>query len=159
MYITQALQEMELQGPYEAVPANDSAAWQVKWFVRKLPDGVAVSRNKALADFTAQVIAGASTGITDGRGAIGGSGAGGMGGFALRWRRGAVEVEAFRPMDLAVTLSDLRGRAIAVLAARSFEPGRYLLALPRDARGRPFWLLARDRKTSRLVYRRLLSDG
>jgi hypothetical protein len=151
MYITQALQEMELQGPYNPIPANDSVAWQVKWFVRKLPEGVALSRNQALADFTARVIAGASTGLATGRG-------GGEAGFALRGRRSALELEAFRSLDLSVSLADLRGRSVALLAERAFGPGRHVLPLPPEASGRPLWLLVRDRKSSRPVYRRLWAD-
>ena len=81
IYITRALLEMEMQGAYDPIPANDSVAWEVKWFVRKLPDAIAVSRNKALADFVAQVISGAATGARR-------DGAEGMAGFRSAIFRG-----------------------------------------------------------------------
>jgi hypothetical protein len=151
MYITQALQEMELQGPYGPIPANDSAAWQVKWFVRKLPEGMAVSRNQALADFAGRVVAGASTGLATGHG-------GWEAGFAVRSRRNAIELETFRSLDLSISLADLRGRSVALLAERPFGPGRHVLPLPTEASGRPLWLLVRDRNSSRPVYRRLWAE-
>lgn len=152
MYITQALQEMELQGPYDPIPANDSAAWSVKWFVRKLPDGVAVSRNKALADFTAQVIQGAGTGLAGGRGQAAG--------FSIQRRRGSLELETYLSMHLSISLANARGRELALVAERTFEAGRHTLALPSRKAGGPgpLWVLVRDRKSAPPVYKRLLAE-
>lgn len=63
IYVTRDLLEFEVQGAYNPIPANDSVAWEVKWFVRKLPDSIAVSRNAALVAFVNKVIAEATVSI------------------------------------------------------------------------------------------------
>lgn len=156
MYVTQALQEMELQGPYEAIPANDSAAWQVKWLVRKLPDGVAVSRNKGLADFTAQVVSGATTGVAGERGRGPDRLAGGSGGpIRLRYLPSSIELELEQAMDLRVSLLGPDGRELACLAEGPFGIGRNFLGLPPGPAG-PSWLSIRRMGTGKILLRRLI---
>ena len=140
IYATPALQEMELQGPYADIPGTDSLAWEVKWYVRKLPDNVALGRNKALADFTAQVIAGSATGLEPRR-------AGPREGLEMRYSRRSLEMTLPRPMDLSVSLADARGKTMRVLSERRFEAGEHSLSLPRETPRGPLWLLVRERKT------------
>ena len=49
--------EVEVQGPYAAVPTGAGVSWTVTWFVRKLPSGVmATAGNQALVDFVKSVV-------------------------------------------------------------------------------------------------------
>jgi hypothetical protein len=68
IYVTRDLLEFEVQGAYNPIPANDSVGWDVKWFVRKLPDSIAVSRNAALVAFVNKVITGATVSVQVPRG-------------------------------------------------------------------------------------------
>jgi hypothetical protein len=48
--------EMETQGAYDTIPTNDSVNWDMKWFVRKLPDSISASvGSSALITYVAQV--------------------------------------------------------------------------------------------------------
>jgi hypothetical protein len=150
LYVTQALQEMETQGPYDAIPANDSIAWEVKWFIRKLPDAVAVSRNKALADFVAQVVAGAATGLRAG-------GPGGSAGFRAERAGPSIRLRISRPLDLKVAVADIRGKESLVLAEGRFDAGWHAFRAP-DARSKgPVWLIVRAAGSGVVLYRSLLA--
>ncbi|TAH27364.1 MAG: hypothetical protein EAZ07_02055 [Cytophagales bacterium] len=47
----------ELQGPYTSIPANSTANWKVKWYLRKLPSTVkATAQNDALVGFVKSVV-------------------------------------------------------------------------------------------------------
>ncbi len=138
IYVTRALQEMELQGPYDPIPANDSVAWEVKWFVRKLPDAIAISRNKALADFVTQVISGSATrmrtdgfeGVADFRSAISGK---------------SIRLRIPRALELGIFLADARGAAGIALAEGRFDPGWHEFPIPEARRtGGPVWLIVRS---------------
>ncbi len=49
--------EVEMQGPYAAVPMGTGVTWTVTWFVRKLPTGVMTNApNKPLADFVKSLV-------------------------------------------------------------------------------------------------------
>lgn len=49
--------EMEVQGAYESIATNDSTRWDVKWYVRKLPDDIeATMGNPALVSFVKEVL-------------------------------------------------------------------------------------------------------
>jgi hypothetical protein len=51
--------EMEVQGSYDTIPAGDSITWNMKWYVRKLPDSTAITvGNPAIASFVAKIVAG-----------------------------------------------------------------------------------------------------
>ncbi len=106
IYVTGSLLEMELQGPYGPIPANDSIGWQVQWFVRKLPENIAVGRNKALLDFVNQTVGSAVTGVLPNRNGTE---------DAVRMRRSgrSIILEVSRPMDLEISLFDLRGKSLA----------------------------------------------
>ncbi len=70
--------EMEAQGPFAPIAANDSVSWDVKWYVRKIPDTLTVAvGNTAIVNYINQIL-GASpsspgtactiTGLTNGQG-------------------------------------------------------------------------------------------
>jgi hypothetical protein len=59
-------QEVEEQGPYTALQPNDSLAWTVKWFVRKVPANVPLTvGNAALASYVRKIVGGIPTGTLD----------------------------------------------------------------------------------------------
>ncbi len=46
----------ELQGPYTSIPANSTASWRVKWYLRKLPANIkATAQNDALVNYVKSV--------------------------------------------------------------------------------------------------------
>ncbi|MBW8889938.1 MAG: hypothetical protein JF616_19455 [Fibrobacteres bacterium] len=149
LYVTQALQEMELQGAYDAIPANDSVAWEVKWFVRKLPDGIAISRNKALADFVTQVVSGATTGLGAGR-------AGGQAEFRSGISRESIRLRISRPLEMKVSLVDARGNAGIVLAEGHFDAGWHVFHAPQARNTGPAWLIVRAAGSNAVLYRSLI---
>jgi hypothetical protein len=55
---TRSLIEMELQGAFDSIPAGDSLQWDVSWFVRRLPDNIAVTHSAELLAFTRATVAG-----------------------------------------------------------------------------------------------------
>lgn len=148
IYATKALQEMELQGPYTSIPGNDSLAWQVKWYVRKLPEGIAVSRNQALADFVAQVVSGPATGFADP----------GVGAPQIRMRLSphALILDLARPLDMTAFLVDARGGAARRLVTGHFAAGSHALPLPDGLSRGPRWLVLREAGSGTAVYRRLV---
>ena len=81
-----------------------------------MTDAVAVSRNKALADFVAQVVAGATTGVKDDM-------AERNAGFRCEFVRGAIRLRTSRPLEMKVSLADLRGKESLVLAEGRFDAG------------------------------------
>ncbi|MDA3890873.1 MAG: T9SS type A sorting domain-containing protein [Salinivirgaceae bacterium] len=49
--------ELENQGAYKPIAANDSITWKVKWFVRQLPTNIDITfGNQSLIDYTISVI-------------------------------------------------------------------------------------------------------
>jgi hypothetical protein len=154
LYITSALEEMELQGAYDPIPANDSVAWEVKWFVRKLPDGMAISRNRALADFVDQVVSGAATGV---RARDGGNGAGGREEFQSRISRESLRLRTSHPRQLEITLTDMRGKAGMVLAEGRFGAGWHVFRIPEARPAGPVWLIVRAGKGGKVLYRETLA--
>lgn len=48
--------EVENQGAYLSIPAQGSSTWTVRWYLRRLPDGVTRAPSQALADFVAETI-------------------------------------------------------------------------------------------------------
>lgn len=148
LYVTQALQEMELQGPYSSIPANDSLAWEVKWFVRKLPDGVAVSRNRALADYVTQVISGSTTGV--------GPRPDDHDRFRFAQEGKTIRMRTFRPLEARVFLCDARGGGMTLVASGHMDAGWHAFAapqgLPRGAR----WLIVRAAGDGSVLAKRLI---
>jgi hypothetical protein len=151
VYVTQALQEMELQGAYDPIPANDSIAWEVKWLVRKLPDAIAISRNKALADFVAQVISSGSTGVRADVPA-------GMAEFQSGIFREAIRLRISRPLELRIFLADARGKAGIALAEGRFDAGWHEFRIPEARPAGPVWLIVRDAAGGKALYSKLLTD-
>jgi hypothetical protein len=45
---TRSLIEMELQGAFDSIAVNDSMTWDVKWYVRRVPDNIPITRNAEL---------------------------------------------------------------------------------------------------------------
>lgn len=150
IYVTRALQEMELQGAYEPIPANDSIAWEVKWFVRKLPDAISITRNKALADFVTQVVSGSATGMrTDGFKAKS-EFQSGISGKSIRLRIPS-------PMELRIFLADARGTAVAALAEGRFDAGWQGFPVPAGRPSGPVWLIVRAGAGGAVLYRKPLA--
>jgi len=150
LYVTQALQEMELQGAYDAIPANDSIAWEVKWFVRKLPDAIAISRNKALADFVAQVVSGSVTGVRADCAEASLEFRSGISGKSIRLRSSG-------PQELRISLADVRGRENIILAEGHFDAGWHEFRAPQALPEGPVWLIIRAERSGSVLYRNLLA--
>ncbi|MEO6094212.1 MAG: hypothetical protein ABIW76_00565 [Fibrobacteria bacterium] len=150
IYISRAYLELELQGPYDPIPANDSVAWEVKWYVRKLPDNIAVGRNKPLVDFVNQVVSSATSGLP------GGAKTGEAGnGVRLEYRLHTVELELGRERDLSLALVDLRGGEVIHLHSGALAAGRHVFSEVGLLHG-TFWLIARERG-GRVLQKRLLT--
>ncbi|MEO7427600.1 MAG: DUF4380 domain-containing protein [Fibrobacteria bacterium] len=154
LYITSALEEMELQGAYDPIPANDSIAWEVKWFVRKLPDGVAISRNRALADFVDQVVSGAATGV---RAREGSDGTGGREEFQSRISRESIRLRTSRSRELKIALADVSGKTSVVLAEGRFDTGWHTFQMPEARPTGPAWLIVSAGEGGKVLYRKTLA--
>lgn len=49
--------EIEQQGAYETIKAGESSSWEVKWYLRKLPEGISSSvGNQELADYVRKIV-------------------------------------------------------------------------------------------------------
>jgi hypothetical protein len=150
IYISKAYLELELQGPYDPIPANDSVAWEVKWYVRKLPDNIAIGRNKPLVDFVNQVVSRASTGLLSG--AVKGS----RESVRLEYLHHTVELLLSQDTDLSVALFDLKGGEVFRLHSGLLAAGRHAFPVTNLTEG-SYWLIARDRG-GRVLQKRLLAD-
>lgn len=145
IYITRALLEMEMQGAYDPIPANDSVAWEVKWFIRKLPDGIAISRNKALADFVAKVVSGPSTGARS-------DGAEGLAEFRSGIHRETIRLRVPHRLDLRIILADADGKTLTALAEGRFEAGWHEFRVPDAPSAGRVWLIVRAGAGGKVLY-------
>jgi hypothetical protein len=139
--------EMELQGAYDPIPANDSVNWTVKWYVRKLPDAIAIGRNSELLAFVNQVLSGTSTAIRAAENTPS---------LRLDYARGSLQLDLPQAAELSLSLFDSHGREIAHLASGRFAAGVHSFPVGKIPPG-SCWLAARDTRTGAIAFRRRLA--
>ncbi len=67
-----AFAEMEVQGAYASIPANDSMTWEIKWLLRRLPADMKVEvGNKALVDYVTATLAAGPSALREKRASYG----------------------------------------------------------------------------------------
>ena len=118
---TRTIVEMELQGAFDSIPPGDSLQWDVSWYVRRLPDNIAVTPSAELLAFTRATVAG-PTSI--------------LGGAASRRAAARIAATSHRvTLSMAaagaVTLDlvDARGALVQRLHAGPLAAGRHAFAL------------------------------
>jgi Domain of unknown function (DUF4380) len=137
LYIQKDLLELEVQGPYGSIPANDSTAWEVRWLVRKLPDNIAIGPNAALLDFVQKAVSNPATAIQPGS-------KDSKVGIHITKVNGQVRLHLERPMDLTVTLSTAQGRVLSTLWSGPLTQGSHDWVMPLSRSGKAWWVVVRD---------------
>jgi hypothetical protein len=154
LYIQRDLLELELQGPYGTIPANDSVGWEVKWYARKLPDEIPVTRNAALVAFVEKTVAERSVALRknpiEGQRTINSSS---QPEISLRRVANAWRVELKAPSSLQISLRDAQGKEMANLFGGSMPAGTHELRLPKYSLGKGAWIVVTDIPSGALLLR------
>ncbi len=139
-------QEMELQGSFDTIPANDSSTWDVKWFARKLPDSVSIGRNSGLLNFVNQVISGSLTAIKiSAAPSIGFDGSHSFASLTL-------EKETL----ISLSLVNLQGREISRIYTGRLSAGQHRFSLNTEhLSSGVHWLVVRDLTNGQLLSQRM----
>jgi hypothetical protein len=134
---TRTIVEMELQGPYDSVAAGDSLVWDVKWYVRELPDSIPVTINSGLLAFVRQTVNGPDvvTGLPDRVPPVAGA--------ALSASADRVSLVLGRPAPLSILIVDGGGSVVQRLHSGMLEPGAHAFRLAPAAKG-VYWVVLRD---------------
>lgn len=128
--------EMEVQGAYDSIAQNDSSSWDVKWYVRKLPDSIAATvGNPQLVAFVNQILTPPSTSLRGASRAVTAA--------RLAFAAGRVEVSLEQARVLSVSLLDARGRLVQPLHSGELSVGTHSFAVPAASRG-VHWVVLRD---------------
>ncbi len=127
--------EMEVQGPYDTIPANDSVSWDMKWFVRKIPDTLTIAAgNQAIVDYIHQVLA-TPTAIRPVSSASN---------FSLRYTDRDVHLVLEQAATVSLALINSNGREISRLYSGRLTAGhhdfRFAEALPKGV----YWLVLKN---------------
>jgi hypothetical protein len=139
--------EMEVQGSYDSIAQNDSASWDMKWYVRKLPDSITnVSiGNPQLVAFVNQVLTPTSTSLRT-------PASRDLAAARLAFAAGRVEVTLEQARALTVSLLDARGRLVQSLHSGELSAGSHSFALPGASQG-VHWVVLRDANRNVLASR------
>ncbi len=132
---TRTITEMELQGPYDSVAAGDSLQWEVKWYVRRLPDSIPVTMNSELLALTRATVAGQVSPI-HGR-------AGGALASRLSVTGNRVALTLRETSSVSLILMDARGATVQKLHSGALERGSHAFRVTPSAKGL-YWLVLRD---------------
>jgi hypothetical protein len=139
--------EMENQGSYDTIATNDSVSWDMKWFVRKIPDTLTVAvGNPAIVAYINQVLASGPTALQGRRDRAT------IGGMFLTGDRVAFTLEHNAAVSLS--LLDARGAEVKRLHSGALEKGRHSFVIGAIPRGM-YLLVLRDEK-SRVLETRML---
>jgi hypothetical protein len=128
------LLEMELHGPFDSIAVGDSAAWDVKWYVRRLPDSIPVTANAALLAYVNRVASGpvalSSSKPQHARSAL-----------AFSNRRASFELS--RAAVVSLSLVDAGGRTVRDLYTGPARAGRHEFAVTAPTPG-IYWLTLKN---------------
>jgi|GEM_PF-4970664 len=124
---TRSLMEMELQGAFDSIAAGDSIAWDVKWYVRRLPDSIAVTPSAALLAFARATAADRPTSLRSLRSATSGA--------LLATTANRVSVTLSVPTSVSLTITDAAGRVVERLHEGPLAAGAHEFHSTTQARG------------------------
>jgi hypothetical protein len=136
---TRTILEMELQSAYDSVATGDSLAWDVKWYVRQLPDSIPVTPNAALLAFTRQTVAGNIVAVRGQTRML--AGAGLRGRLLVSGDRIGVTLDKSLKVSLAVV--DSRGGTIQNLHDGALSGGYHAFSLGTVPQG-IYWLILKN---------------
>lgn len=129
--------EMEVQGAYEPVATNDSLSWDVKWYVRALPESITPAvGNQALVDFVEGVL-NPTTSLRPGASALREPAA------RLRVATGVVSLTLRDAASLTLDVLDARGRVTTRLHAGALAAGAHAFHVAPAPQG-VRWVVLRD---------------
>ncbi len=141
--------EMEVQGAYEPIAANDSSAWDVKWYVRKLPESITPTvGNQALVDFVESVLNPTTSLRPD-------ASVQRQPSMRLGVASGAVSLELSEAASVSVEMMDARGRVTARLHTGALAAGSHAFRLAPATQG-VRWVVVRDAQ-SRVLDARVIA--
>lgn len=130
--------EMEVQGSYDTIPAGDSIVWNMKWYVRKLPDSVTVAvGNPAIVNFITKVISGPVS-------INGASRSPSAPHFQLGSAGRRVSLDLARNADVSLFLVNSAGREVRRLHAGRLAQGRHEFSLPAAMPKGVYWVVLKD---------------
>jgi hypothetical protein len=131
--------EMEVQGSYDTIPAGDSIVWNMKWYVRKLPDSVTVAvGNPSIVNFVNKVLAGpVSINGNAARSARASS-------FQLGSAGRRISLDLAKNADVTLSLLNSSGREISRLHAGRLAQGRHEFALGAAMPKGVYWIVLKE---------------
>ncbi|HEX2613827.1 MAG TPA: hypothetical protein VHO02_09555 [Fibrobacteria bacterium] len=140
--------EMEAQGSYDTIKTNDSVSWDMKWYVRKLPDSISVTiGNVALVNYIRGVI-GVPTAI-NGRQAQASRAA-----VRLANVGNDIRLNLEKAASVSLVVMDARGSVVQRLHSGNLEAGSHAFRLAPAAKGL-YWVVLRDARGKDLEVRSL----
>ena len=129
--------EMELQGAFDSIPAGDSLTWDVKWYVRKLPDSIPVTRNAALAAFVRQTISDGPVSVSSQVGST-------TVGFRLGSTSRRISVDMDKGANVSLAIVNSNGREISRVHAGRLSQGHHEFALNSAMPKGVYWIVLKD---------------
>lgn len=139
--------EMEPQGPYTAIPSGDSVVWDVKWYVRKMPDTTTVAvGNVAILNYINSVLSGGGTTAINGKAT--------RSDMALRmtFAGEGIRLSLQNATSLSLVVMDARGATVQRLHSGMLEAGTHAFRLAPAAKGL-YWVVLRDARGKDLEVR------
>jgi hypothetical protein len=126
-----AFTEMETQGSYDTIPAGDSIVWNVKWYVRKLPDSTSLTvGNMSIVNYINSVITGPVS-IAPGVRLTQSS-------FGVNDRRVSFELSA--PGQVSLSLVGANGQVVQNIHSGAMRAGLHQFTLKPAPKG-VYWLV------------------
>jgi hypothetical protein len=146
---TRTIVEMELQGPFDSVAAGDSLTWDVKWYVRLLPDSIPVTINSSLLSFTRETVNGPSyiTSLANRPASQGAS-------PRLSAAGDRIALALDRPVTVSLEVMDARGAVVQRPHSGPLDAGESVFRITPAAKGL-YWVVLRDARGTILETRAL----
>jgi hypothetical protein len=147
---TRSMIEMELQSAFDSIAVGDSMTWDVKWYVRRLPDSIPVTRNASLLALVRKTVAGNTVSIRAQARASAGI-------FErMTLSSGRVGLTLDRDATVSLSLLDARGREVQSLHNGALQKGAHAFRIGAVPHG-VYWIVLRGANAEILEARMLPS--
>jgi hypothetical protein len=141
--------EMEVQGSYDTIPAGDSITWNMKWYVRKLPDTTnIVVGNMAIVNLVTKVLAGPV--------AVNGAATSAPSVFRLGSSGGRISLDLDKGLDVSLSVVSSNGREIGRVHSGRLSQGHHEFSLKAAMPKGVYWLVLKEAGQSGILGMRKL---
>jgi hypothetical protein len=130
--------EMEAQGSYDTIPAGDSITWNVKWYLRKLPDTTTVAAFNMNIVNTINAVLAAPVSVN---GAVS---APVSPAYRLGFSGNRVSVDLQKNADVSLSIVNANGREISRVHSGRLAQGHHEFALNASMPKGVYWLVLKD---------------